>query len=100
MDNSRFRSARGRTPSGSSLQSSELMADFTSGWTQPCQDSNPLVATIRTQAAFIEHGWPSSIAMGEARKIGHDQLIWPAHPVRISLQTIISSISRSRFMAD
>ncbi|KAL5985622.1 hypothetical protein ACLOJK_027608 [Asimina triloba] len=34
-------------------------------------------------------------AMGESRKIGHGQLIWPAHPVRITPQAIISTISRS-----
>ncbi|KAL6000275.1 hypothetical protein ACLOJK_023970 [Asimina triloba] len=37
---------RQQAPSaGSSLQSSESMADFTNGGTQPCQDSNPLVTT-------------------------------------------------------
>ncbi|KAL5986423.1 hypothetical protein ACLOJK_014756, partial [Asimina triloba] len=34
-------------------------------------------------------------AMGESRKIGHSQLIRPAHPIRISPQAIISTISRS-----
>ncbi|KAL5988946.1 hypothetical protein ACLOJK_027048 [Asimina triloba] len=52
---------RQQAPSaGNSLQSSESMADFNSGGTQPCQDSNPLVAMIRTPASFIEHGRPSS----------------------------------------